>query len=117
MLTNYMAPPEYFTMTAAEVASKSNGCGPEGESWKDRLAFDLIPGKVFGIDIEEPCRIHDIEYGLGRNKPLADSRLGGNLVLACLLQKPHMLAEFMLVVAAYVQAVSAAGDEHFGTRS
>ena len=109
--TTYMAPAEYIALTMEEVAARSNGCGPQ--SWK----IDLVPDELIGVDFGECCNIHDVEYGLGQDKALADARLGGNMILACLRQHPHRLAEFLPLVGAYVLAVSTGGDEHFGGRN
>ena len=48
---------------------KGNGCGTSG--WKG----DLVPDNLAGIDISEPCRIHDYMYeqgGTERDKEHAD---------------------------------------------
>lgn len=53
------------------------GCGA------DRSKIDYVPDNVIGVDVQEPCCIHDHRYEIGgteEDKELADTELMNNIV-------------------------------------
>ncbi len=104
----YLAPPEYFTLSPGTKARICNGCGPDG--WR----FDLVPDELLGVDISEPCNIHDYEYWLGNDRVMADVRLLANILTACIEQHPGRLPLLIPLANVYFLAVREAGARHFG---
>lgn len=77
----WLAPTEYWTLPPELKRSIVNGCGPG--NWK----LDLVPDNLLGIEIEEPCNIHDFEYWQNIDKDVADARLLANIMIA--IKKHH----------------------------
>jgi hypothetical protein len=104
--------PEPFNSSWSIIRAISNGCGPQG--WK----IDLIPDSVLGCNIEEACRIHDVQYGEGRtieDKQSADRTLLNNGIRLVRARTTTIAAKIFLLrlrlnlVYTYYEAVS-----HFG---
>lgn len=107
----FLYPTGYLTLQPELKRSIVNGCGPG--NWK----LDLVPDELLGVEIDEPCNIHDYEYWLGQDKISADARLHANILIACQLQHPHRIALLLPLANAYYLAVAKAGGSHFGAQS
>lgn len=107
-MTDFLLPPGYADLSPEEKARIVNGCGPG--NWK----LDLVPDELLGVDIEEPCNVHDYEYWLGKDRAQADARLHANILIACLAQHPHRLPLLIPLANAYFLAVHEGGASHFG---
>jgi len=59
MIADLYAPPGYVAASAEVRALVSNGCGPGG--WK----VDLVPDRIYGLNIRPACDIHDWMYAIG----------------------------------------------------
>ena len=55
------APNSYWDATEEEKKKYCNGCGPKG-------AYFLIPDTLWGLNITEPCNIHDWCYRFGKTE-------------------------------------------------
>jgi len=69
------APAEWWQLSREEQLAMSNGCGPHAIE-------PLIPDSIFGLSIEEACRIHDFMYRPDQDFPkwTADIMFLGNLI-------------------------------------
>ena len=77
--------PKGCKKSAAYLAS--NGCGADG------ALFDLVPDNFLGVDISEPCKIHDYCYFIGgteKDRELADRMFRSNL-RTCVLNDDNLI--------------------------
>lgn len=107
-MSSYLLPDGYADLTPEDKARICNGCGAGG--WK----MDIVPDNVLGIDITEPCNIHDYEYYLGIDRVRADCRLLANIMVACETHHPHLAPAVLPIANTYFAAVRLLGGEYFG---
>lgn len=107
-----LAPAEYWELTAEQKAEICNGCGAKGAK------VDFVPDFVLGAEFEEPCHIHDFCYWLGEDKRESDRIFILNLLAMCAVDCEIEAVYALRVEAAimYFKAVSALGDEAFGSK-
>lgn len=53
------APAEYWELTPEQRKALTNGCGP------GRFGSMVVSDRLWGLSIEEACRIHDYQYAVG----------------------------------------------------
>ncbi len=111
----YLSAPDSYRRALPEVvATIVNGCGPGG--WK----VDLVPDNLLGLDISEPCDIHNWRYEEGEteeDKRVGDLELRGNLIATInhehdwddMVLRPHRY----LLAYEYYEAVHLFGDSAF----
>ena len=78
---------EYSPGYIGSAASISGSCGSE-KAW-----FDFVPDNFIGVEIVEPCRIHDYDYTVGgtkKDKLKADRRFRKNLRV-CVLNDTNLI--------------------------
>ena len=104
---NLEYPPGYKNSASA----LSGGCG------SDKAWIDLVPDKIFGLDITEACKIHDYMYVIGgsrQDKIKADKLFYRNLKTIVL--NNHNLAmrkSWLATIKLYYIAVRDFGDSSF----
>lgn len=107
-----LAPVSYLQASRAEIEARTNGCGPEG--WRGDIVADL--DSLAGLDISDPCRVHDWMYGEGGSD---DDRLTADIMLylniaALVLRAGGPLAPVRMAgAAAMYLAVRAGGAAHW----
>jgi hypothetical protein len=69
-------PPGYESLTDAQIADVSNGCGPKGWGQWVPDRFRLI-----GINFKPACDRHDFDYEIGTPKKEADNRFLDNMTI------------------------------------
>lgn len=68
------APRSYIEASQEDRDATANGCGPDGAS-------SVVPNSILGLNISEPCRIHDWEYSTGDDiRSCIDARFYRNLL-------------------------------------
>ena len=106
---NLAAPEEFWSAPPELLARVCNGCGPG--NWK----IDLVPDKLLGLNISEPCNIHDFDYYLGVDKEAADERFLDNLISTIRAADNDLLLPLRLQQAAcFYVAVKRCGAAFFG---
>lgn len=71
------------------AASMSGGCGSDG------ALFDYVPDNFIGVNILEPCRIHDYRYGIGgteKDREVADREFRSNL-RCCVMNESSLICK------------------------
>jgi len=77
-MTQLYAPSSYVAASPQVRAQVVNGCGPGG--WK----VDLVPDRMYGLDVSAACDIHDWMYTVGLT--LADKEEADRVFLNNLLR-------------------------------
>lgn len=78
MVADIYKPMSYRQAADFEKERVCNGCGPG--SWK----IDLVPDRIYGLDISEACNVHDWMYYEGRtsgDKSRADRAFLENILI------------------------------------
>lgn len=113
MLTAQLYAPASFVSASTRVRSRvTNGCGPAG--WK----YQLIPDRIWGLDIRIACDVHDWMYSAGEtieDKDAADRTFHNNILrLIAAAGGPWWLQKLRRMAAyRYYKAVSIAGGPAF----
>lgn len=107
-----LAPEAYRAASRAEIEARTNGCGPQG--WRGDIVADL--DSLAGLDISEPCRVHDWMYGIGgtfEERLTADIMLYLNIAALVLRTGGPLAPVRMAGAAAMYVAVRAGGAAHW----
>ena len=108
-------PRMYDELTPDEKAKICNGCGTKG------LGGWLVPDTLYGLDISEPCNIHDFMWYLGRTEmDMREANLTFlvNMIITILSvkypwwKKPLLVARLHRALK-YFEAVDIAGSHFF----
>lgn len=73
-MVRLIVPPEYYTLTKAQLADICNGCGAKGS----RLP---VPNTIYGLSIKRACDGHDLCYHLHKDKDRSDAAFLVNILL------------------------------------
>ena len=79
-----LSKPDGYEGSSAQLGG---GCGSDG------AMFDLVPDNFVGVNVSEPCKIHDYRYGIGgteKDRDVADREFRSNL-RCCVLNNHNLV--------------------------
>lgn len=73
-MVRLVVPPEWYELTAKQLADICNGCGAKNS----RLP---VPQTIWGLPIKRACDAHDLCYHLGKDKDRSDAAFLVNILI------------------------------------